>query len=86
MKTTELITSRREHKNPKKIPSMEQYMRSKFQFLGIQAVQRRELSKEFLKTKRAETKARVQDKAMKTRRLIGQWSLTFLNYPNANFN
>ena len=49
-------------------------MRNKFQFLGIQAVQRRELSKEFLK-KRAETKAHFQDKAHKGSTI--DWSRVF---------
>jgi 3-methyladenine DNA glycosylase AlkD len=49
MKTKELIVKLRQHKNPEKIKPMENYMQNQFQFLGLQAKERRELAKEFLK-------------------------------------
>src|SRR5690625_3573873 len=63
MKTEEIIALLRKNKNPEKIEAMKNYMRNQFQFLGIQAVQRRQLAKDFLKAKRAETKALFQNEA-----------------------
>lgn len=56
MNTEELITLFRENKNDDKQKQMEQYMRNQFQFLGLQATERRNLTNDFIKTKRAEAK------------------------------
>lgn len=61
MNNEEFITMVREHKNPEKIAAMENYMRNQLQFLGLQAVERRQLAKEFLKAKQAKTKDLFQN-------------------------
>lgn len=67
MKTEEFIQHFRENKNSEKQQQMEQYMRNQFAFLGIQAVERRALAKDFLKVKVAEAKENGID-----------WELLFL--------
>lgn len=56
METTEFIIYLREHKNPNKADGMENYMRNQFSFLGIQSVERRNLSNDYLKTLRKEVR------------------------------
>lgn len=58
MQTNEFIEHLRKNKNPDKIEGMENYMRNKFTFLGLQAVERRKLSNAFQKQLQEETVAR----------------------------
>lgn len=60
MKTTEFIEHLRAHQNPEKQKPMEQYMKNQFSFIGLQATERRALSKEFIKARFHETKNRYQ--------------------------
>ena len=48
MQVEEFIEYLRANKNPDKIEGMENYMRNKFKFLGLQAAERRKLSREYL--------------------------------------
>lgn len=56
MKTAEFIALFRANKNPEKQKQMEQYMRNQFEFLGLQATERRVLAKDFLTAKTKEAK------------------------------
>ena len=58
MQIEEFIEYLRANKNPDKIEGMENYMRNKFKFLGLQAAERRKLSREFLNALAKKTKAR----------------------------
>jgi len=44
MQVEEFIKHLRANKNPDKIEGMENYMRNKFKFLGLQAAERQKLS------------------------------------------
>lgn len=55
MNTKDFIETIRRNENPEKIEQMEKYMRNQFQFLGLQAKERRALAKDFLKEKRLAT-------------------------------
>lgn len=76
MKTEKFIKWLRTHKNPEKIPAMENYMRNQFKFLGLQATERRQLTKELLKEKRAEAQARTQTAA--PYQSVLDWDFLFL--------
>lgn len=76
MKTEEFVEWLRTHKNSEKIPAMENYMRNQFKFLGLQATERRQLTKEFLNEKRAETHARAQ--IASPQQSILDWEFLFL--------
>lgn len=76
MKTKEFILFLRENKNPEKITGMENYMRNQFKFLGLQATERRQLAKDFLKEKRAETKNRTL--TSRSQESVIDWSLLYL--------
>lgn len=58
MQIEEFIEHLKANKNPGKIEGMENYMRNKFKFLGLQAAERRKLSRGFLNLLVKETKAR----------------------------
>lgn len=76
MKTENFIKWLRTHKNPEKISAMENYMRNQFKFLGLQATERRQLTKELLKEKRVETQARAQTAA--PHQSVLDWDFLFL--------
>lgn len=56
LKTDELIVLFRANQNFEKQQQMEQYMRNQFEFLGLQAAERRTLANEFLKEKSKEAR------------------------------
>jgi len=58
MQIDEFIGFLKANKNPEKIEGMENYMRNQFEFLGLQAMERRSLSKDYLKQLVTETKSR----------------------------
>ncbi len=62
MKTEEFISYLRTQKNPEKAPGMENYMRNRFNFLGLQAAERRKLAKPYLRVLLLETKERHAEK------------------------
>ena len=61
MQTDEFIKFLKANKNPEKIEGMENYMRNQFKFLGLQATERRNLSKDYLKQLVNETKSRYSE-------------------------
>lgn len=73
LKTNEFIEMLRQNKNPEKIEGMENYMRNKFRFLGLQAVERRNLARPFLNEKVREAKARLDDASTS----IVDWKMLF---------
>lgn len=76
MNTNAFIQDLRRNENPEKIEQMEKYMRNQFQFLGLQAVERRALAQEFLKEKRLETKLRAETTT--TEGSVLDWEMLFL--------
>lgn len=58
MRVETFIQTLHQHKNLEKIEGMENYMRNKFSFLGIQSVQRRELAREFMNALRKEVRSK----------------------------
>lgn len=85
MQINEFIEHLRKNKNPGKIEGMENYMRNKFKFLGLQAVERRKLSNAFQKELRTETVARYS-KSNPDKSIIN-WDVlnTLWNLPEREF-
>lgn len=85
MQINEFIEHLRKNKNPGKIEGMENYMRNKFTFLGLQAVERRKLSSDFQKQLRAETVARYT-KSQPDKSIV-DWEVlyTLWNLPEREF-
>lgn len=75
MQLEEFIKHLRANKNPDKIEGMENYMRNKFKFLGLQAAERRKLSREFLNPLVKETKARYPKE--QPDRSVVDWDILF---------
>ncbi len=73
MQTEEFIQWLRTQKNPEKIEGMEKYMRNNFQFLGLQASERRKFTRPFLN---AHVKA-ARKKKKEAEQSVVDWSLLF---------
>lgn len=85
MTNEEFIAMLWQHKNPAKITAMENYMRNQFQFLGLQAVERRQLAKEFLNSKQAKTKDLFQNEAPGVSIIDWDMLLLFWELPEREF-